>query len=70
MMRATPYWSVSPSATIAYMPPRMIPETMMSTAITSLPRRSSRVARYFAVFQAGLGAIGSCVGFIEAGARP
>ncbi len=70
MMRATPYWSVSPSATIAYMPPRMNPETMMSTAITCFLAGSEASGRYFAGFQAGLGAIGSCVGPIEAGARP
>src|SRR5690348_14469802 len=32
MIRATPYWSVSPSAVSAYMPPRMSPDSRISSA--------------------------------------
>ena len=53
MMRATPYWSVSPIAISAYMPPRMSPVSRMSTA--SMPRALRCAAAQLTAFQAGFG---------------
>ena len=56
MMRATPYCSVSPMATSAYMPPKVTPESVTSNSMSLLAgaRDSSRALRWLQSMNAPL----------------
>ena len=65
MMRATPYWSVSPMAMSAYMPPSIRP-ARMAFVMRGRPRR---LCRYGAT-QAGFGTIAARAPSFFVGATP
>ena len=63
MMRAMPYWSVSPNAIRAYIPPSTSPESTMSSA-------SVIAAAAIPCYQAGFGTIGALAPCLPTGAMP
>ena len=67
MMRATPYWSVSPMAMSAYMPPSIRPFRM--ALVMARPAASACGLRYGAT-HAGFGTIAARAPSLPAGAIP